>query len=108
LITGIRSDRDVYPSLDQTTLIEPDIITRYSLAHAEFVYDNCLNITQNIWNGLRYKVFFDWNETVEQKPFQRWLNTFNAGFDVRYYHPIYRNFIWAGRAAGDFSFGNQK
>lgn len=108
LITGIRSDRDVYPSLDQSTLIEPDIITRYSLTHAEFVYDNCLNVTQNIWNGLRYKVFFDWNRQLNKNRFNDGPNTFNAGFDFRYYHPIFRNFIWAGRAAGDFSFGNQK
>ncbi|MGO8056028.1 hypothetical protein, partial [Rhizobium leguminosarum] len=25
-----------------------------------------------------------------------------------YYYPIYRNFIWAGRAAADFSLGEQK
>ena len=36
------------------------------------------------------------------------LITFNFGFDARYYYPIFRNFIWAGRAAGDFSWGNQK
>ena len=35
-------------------------------------------------------------------------NTFNFGFDARAYYPIYRNFIWAGRVAGDFSWGNQK
>jgi hypothetical protein len=33
---------------------------------------------------------------------------FNAGFDVRNYLPIYRNLIWAVRAGGDFSFGDQK
>lgn len=33
---------------------------------------------------------------------------FNLGVDARYYYPIYRNFIWAGRAAADFSWGNQK
>jgi hypothetical protein len=33
---------------------------------------------------------------------------FNLGFDGRYYYPIYRNFIWAGRAAADLSWGNQK
>ena len=33
---------------------------------------------------------------------------FNAGFDARHYLPIYRNLIWAVRAAGDFSFGDQK
>ncbi|HVX51358.1 MAG TPA: hypothetical protein VHB48_14430, partial [Chitinophagaceae bacterium] len=33
---------------------------------------------------------------------------YNVGFDARYYYKIYRNFIWAGRAAGDFSFGETK
>ena len=33
---------------------------------------------------------------------------FNVGFDARHYLPIYRNLIWAVRAAGDFSFGDQK
>ena len=33
---------------------------------------------------------------------------FNFGFDARNYYPIFRNFIWAVRAAGDFSWGNQK
>ena len=32
----------------------------------------------------------------------------NWGFDGRYYYPIYRNFIWAARAAGYFSWGAQK
>ena len=108
LMTGVRSDRDVYPSLDQASLVEPDIKTKYSLTHVEFVYDNSLNPAQNIWNGLRYKVFFDWNRQLNKNRFNDGPNTFNAGFDVRYYYPIFRNFIWAGRAAGDFSFGNQK
>jgi hypothetical protein len=34
--------------------------------------------------------------------------TYNFGFDGRYYYPIYRNFIWAGRVSGDFSWGSQK
>ena len=33
---------------------------------------------------------------------------FNAGFDARHYLPLYRNVTWAVRAAGDFSWGNQK
>jgi hypothetical protein len=35
-------------------------------------------------------------------------NLFNVGFDARNYYPIYRNVIWAVRAAGDFSWGDQK
>ncbi len=62
----------------------------------------------NIWNGLRYKIFTDWNRQVSGVKFADGPTTFNLGFDARYYYPIYRNFIWAGRAAGDFSWGNQK
>ncbi len=84
---------------------------RYALTHAEFVYDNTLNPTQNIWNGLRYKIFFDWNTDISKEDSnltgQKKYN-FNWGFDARYYYPIYRNFIWAGRASGDFSWGSQK
>ena len=32
----------------------------------------------------------------------------NIGFDARHYLQIYRNIIWAVRAAGDFSWGKQK
>ena len=62
----------------------------------------------NIWHGLRYKFYIDWNRQVNKVQFANGPNTFNAGFDARYYYPIIRNFIWAGRAAGDFSWGNQK
>lgn len=59
-------------------------------------------------NGLRYKVYIDWNRQVNKVQFAEGPNTFNFGFDGRYYYPIYKNFIWAGRVAGDFSWGNQK
>jgi hypothetical protein len=72
------------------------------------VYDNTLNPTMNIWNGLRYKFFIDWNRQINKVMFADGPTTFNFGFDARYYYPILRNFIWAGRAAGDFSWGNQK
>jgi hypothetical protein len=65
----------------------------------------------NIYNGLRYKVYMDVDNQINKastnnvKPGHF---TYNFGFDGRYYYPIYRNFIWAGRAAGDFSWGSQK
>jgi outer membrane protein assembly factor BamA len=80
----------------------------YSVTHAEYVYDNTLNPTLNIWNGLRYKIFFDWNRQVNKVKFADGPTMYNLGVDVRYYYPIFRNFIWAGRAAADFSWGNQK
>ncbi len=108
LSSGIRSDRLVFLGVDSFSLVQPDEHTLYSVSHAEFVYDNTLNPAMNIWDGLRYKVFVDWNRQVNKVKFADGPSTFNVGFDARYYYPIYRNFIWAGRAAGDFSFGNQK
>jgi len=106
--TGVRSDRFVYASLDPQFLAQPDEQTIYSTSRLEYVYDNSLNPTMNIWNGLRYKAYIDWNRQVNKIAFADGPNTFNLGFDARYYYPIYRNFIWAGRVAGDFSWGNQK
>jgi hypothetical protein len=76
--------------------------------HLEYVYDNTLNPAQNIWNGVRYKAFVDWNSQLGKISNAEGRFIFNAGFDGRVYHPIYRNFIWAGRAAADFSWGKQK
>ncbi len=110
LTTGIRSDKFVTASLNPNTLKRADEKTIYSTTRLEYVYDNSLNPAMNIWNGLRYKLFIDWNSQINKydSAFVDGPTTFNLGFDVRYYYPIYRNFIWAGRAAGDFSWGNQK
>ncbi|MEO7308085.1 MAG: hypothetical protein ABIR78_02155, partial [Ferruginibacter sp.] len=108
LSTGIRSDKIVVSSVDAISNSLESQKTLYSVTHLEYVYDNSLTPAMNIWNGLRYKFFIDWNRQVTKVQFSDGPNTFNFGFDARYYYPIYRNFIWAGRAAGDFSWGNQK
>jgi len=107
---GVRNENYVvnndifYPGSEKL----PNAQRRFAVTHAEYVYDNTLNPTQNIWNGLRYKVFFDWNTDISKEKNSSGKYNFNWGFDARYYYPIYRNFIWAGRASGDFSWGNQK
>lgn len=108
LSTGIRSDKSVVSSVDNfSNSIESDK-TLYSVTHLEYVYDNVLNPAMNIWNGMRYKIYFDYNRQVNKVRFANGPSTFNLGFDARYYYPILKNFIWAGRVAGDFSWGNQK
>jgi hypothetical protein len=111
LTTGIRSDKIVFTPRfpnDITLLKEPDDKTLYSTTKLEYVYDNSLNPAMNIWNGMRYKIYFDYNRQINKVKFANGPSTFNLGFDARYYYPIYRNLIWAGRVAGDFSWGNQK
>jgi hypothetical protein len=105
---GVRRDRIVPGTYDDVSLKTPDISKTYGLLHAEYVYDNTINPAQNIWNGIRYKVYMDWNGQLSKLATTEGRYTFNFGFDGRFYYPIYRNFIWAGRVAAVFSWGNQK
>jgi hypothetical protein len=106
---GYRNDRVTlktdanYPR----ALAMKDTILNYGLVRFEWVHDNTLNPALNIWNGFRYKVWIDVNAKMNNKN-TNGRYTFNLGGDARYYYKIYRNFIWAGRAAFDASFGTQK
>jgi hypothetical protein len=113
-ILGYRRDKYIIkafhngPNLpDRYGLAYPNILTQYALGRLEYVHDNTINPTQNIWHGLRYKVYIDINMPISD-PVHKGKYTYNFGFDGRHYLPIYRNFIWATRAAADFSWGNQK
>lgn len=105
---GMRSDKLLISSVDMNSIGIPAQTKRYGLIHAEYVYDNTITPTENIWNGVRYKVYGDYSAQISKITDDIGRNTFNMGFDGRVYYPIYRNFIWAGRAAADFSWGNQK
>ena len=105
---GVRRDNAITSSFGGITLAMPDDAKSYGMMRAEYVYDNTLNPVENIWDGVRYKVYMDWNAQISKLGNTSGRNTFNAGFDARGYYPIYRNFIWAARAAADFSWGNQK
>ncbi len=80
----------------------------FLLNHIEYVFDNTVVKTINIMNGLRYKFYVDFNYQINTPTTAEGRKMFNFGFDARNYYPIYRNFIWALRVAGDFSSGNQK
>jgi hypothetical protein len=107
---AVRSDNsfDNVDSRDPNSLYDTSYQTCYSMSHIEFVYDNSIKVAQNIMYGARAKIYGDFNRQINKNASAAGKNSFNIGFDARYYHPIYRNFIWAGRAAGDFSFGDQK
>lgn len=112
LNAGVRTDKVVtkgvfIPSDNGEILKTPDNKKSYGLLRVEYVYDNAIEKATNIWNGLRYKVYVDYNAQLA-KATEAGRNSFNLGFDARYYYPIFRNFIWAARVAGDASWGDQK
>jgi hypothetical protein len=114
LNAAFRSDKIVVLADDfnnpPVTLQIDDIKNRYALLHAEYVHDDAINPAQNIWYGLRYKFYVDWNARINKVAGQTADNpyTINIGGDIRHYLPIYRNFIWAVRGAFDVSWGPQK
>jgi hypothetical protein len=108
ITAGPRFDRIILTSRDVASLKAEDVKTTYGQLSMEYVYDNTTNPTTNIWHGLRYKVFFDFFNQLSNIGSREGRGMFNAGFDARHYYPIYRNLIWAVRAAGDFSWGKQK
>lgn len=108
---ALRTDRvvykgDIFVQDPWAALAQKDSVFRSILTHLEYVHDNTINPALNLWHGLRYKVYTDINTDLTKA--KQGKLTFNVGTDIRYYYPIYRNFIWAGRAAADFSWGNQK
>jgi hypothetical protein len=112
---GYRTDRLVIRPFDISAgqpipqgLLIPDTVAKTLVTRLEYVYDNTINPAQNIWNGLRWKIYIDYYKSLSKATPTTGTNIFNVGFDARHYMKIYRNFIWATRAAGDFSFGGQK
>ena len=105
---GPRFDKLLLTSRDRASLEADDLKTTYGQVSLEYVYDNAVNPATNIWNGLRYKIFADWFTQLSDVQNTDGKFLFNAGFDARHYLPIYRNLIWAVRAAGDFSWGSQR
>jgi hypothetical protein len=105
---GPRFDRITFLSRGRTSLGLEDAKITYGQVSFEYVYDNTLNPTQNIWFGLRYKAYIDWFTQLSKVTTTDGKFLFNAGFDARHYLPLYRHIIWAVRGAADFSWGNQK
>lgn len=105
---GPRFDKLAFKAIDQTTLKAPDFKNTYGQFSLEYVHDDAISPALNIWKGLRYKIFMDWFTQLDKVKSTDGRFIFNAGFDARHYQPIYRNIIWAMRAAGDFSWGSQK
>ena len=108
LTAGVRTDKGIikpFPYPDALKL--QDSTAKTLVTRLEYVYDNTIAPAQNIWNGLRWKVYTDFWAPMGQSSLKG-KHILNVGADARYYVPIYRNFIWAGRVAADFSMGDAK
>lgn len=118
LEVGLRHDQMIIKADHPLGLFLPNANNLYFLSRFEFIQDNTINPTLNIWNGMRYKLFFDYyhqlyTDSEYSLNYQADIEDktkamLNAGVDFRYYQKIYRNAIVAARVSAAHSFGPQK
>jgi len=104
---GLRQDALVFKLQDPVSLfIEGEALEKqyWGLSRIEYVFDNTISPTINIYNGFRYKFFTEYLYRFNGNN----GGFYNFGVDFRYYHKLYKNFIWANRLAGAHSGGSRK
>ena len=102
---SFRSDRAIQMAYYiPNTLTEEDYYRFLGGAKLEYVFDNTIERGINLYNGLRFKIFGEYYQGISPTTEQ----TYVVGADFRYYQPIYRSLIFAGRIATSSSFGTGK
>lgn len=113
-----RRDELIFLSTDSFSINVPNFYADNFGYKIEYVFDNTVSKGLNLFNGTRYKIYFEQfkevgvnNEGIVDlikafgKPTQ---NMVNVGFDYRRYDRIHRQIIFAGRIAGSSSLAKQK
>jgi len=99
-----RNDHNVFLSIDDHSLAEPDRYDNWVGLRAEFVLDDTRRLATNIHVGTRGKVFAEYYQLASRNT----TNIAVVGFDVRDYRRLWRSLIWANRIAGSASFGQSQ
>jgi hypothetical protein len=110
----IRRDRTMLLATDVQSLNAPVIREQRAGIKLEYVFDNTLDVSLNIKNGSRYKVYaemvkrfsLDVTEGFSLDLAEGFMTI--LGFDARHYQRLDRRSIFAIRAAGATSFGSER
>ena len=101
-----RQDRGVQLAIDPRSLSEKNF-TEYNLgAKVDYVFDNTIARGLNLYNGTRFKAWYERYQRPDQLDKKSDINV--VGFDFRHYHRIHRELIAAFRMAGATSFGQYR
>lgn len=104
MVSG-RSDRGIVLAyFVPQSLTEEDVYRFLSGLKLEYIFDNSIERSINIYNGMRFKLFGEYYQGISPTTEQ----TYILGADFRYYQPIHRSLIFAGRLATSASFGTGK
>ena len=101
---NLRNDRIVTKNVDEISRVEDDINNNWAGVKLEFIFDDTRDISLNIKNGTRFKIFGESYVQLDQS-----ITDINiVGADFRTYTKVHKNIIWANRLAGSTSFGQRK
>ena len=113
-IVNVRNDKLIQLSTDAQTLGEPTTNQQRAGVRLEYVFDNTLDVSLNIKNGSRYKVY---GEVVKRFDLSV-LDGFNfdvpkgamgiLGIDARHYQRVLKHSVFATRFNAATSFGSEK
>ncbi|HRW22764.1 MAG TPA: hypothetical protein P5509_12400, partial [Bacteroidales bacterium] len=94
-----RNDKRTFLSLDYQSLNEPNNFDYWGGLKMEYVFDNSRVLMDNIYDGIRFKIFGEYYRQIDAKESDLYV----VGADFRFYKPIHRNLIIAARIAGSGS-----
>ena len=113
-IVTLRNDKLIQLSTDAQALNEPTTNQQRASVRLEYVFDNTLDVSLNIKNGTRYKIFGEYIKQFELSV----LDDFNfevpkggtgvIGIDARHYQRVLKHSVWATRLNATTSFGSEK
>jgi len=112
--TSLRFDKYFSVAVDNVSLNQPKVNEKRISLKAEYIFDNTFDVSTNVKNGTRYKIFLEGINEFNLE-FKDGINidaskgiTGIAGFDARHYIPIFKQAVLALRATGATSIGSKR
>lgn len=114
-LTGTFRQDNAYYQYTNINTIDAETLQIQQLGlRLEYVFDNSIDVSINIRNGVRFKTYVEAIKRLQIQLFDPFRLDFNqgfltvAGFDFRGYQKVLNHSIWATRVAGAVSFGPEK
>jgi len=110
----LRDDRITQQASERNSLQTPTQDQQRVGLRLEYVFDNTLEVSLNILNGTRYKVFAEVYKRFDIELFDGFKFDFGegfmtvVGFDARHYQRLFKHSVIALRVAGATSFGRER
>ncbi len=101
---AFRNERVILLATDLLSLENENYDENWGMGKVEYVFDNTIRVQQNILNGTRYKLIYEYHKRLDEKNKQFSV----LGVDFRHYQRIHRQIIIANRIAASTSFGKGK